>query len=41
VGIGSLVVKDVPAGVTQMGSPARDADEYKAILQAMRRLAAG
>jgi UDP-3-O-[3-hydroxymyristoyl] glucosamine N-acyltransferase len=40
IGIGALVVKDVPEGTTQMGAPAREADEYKAMLQAMKRLAA-
>lgn len=39
IGIGSLVVKDVEAGTTQMGSPARPADEYKAQLAALRAAA--
>lgn len=40
VGIGALVVKDVPAGAVHMGSPARDADEYKLLLQSFRELLA-
>ncbi|HET8752602.1 MAG TPA: UDP-3-O-(3-hydroxymyristoyl)glucosamine N-acyltransferase [Gaiellaceae bacterium] len=40
VGIGALVVKDVPPGAVHMGSPARDADEYKALLQSFRELLA-
>lgn len=39
IGIGALVVKDVPAGETHMGSPARPAEEYKALLKALRRAA--
>lgn len=38
VGIGALVVKDVPPGAVHMGSPARDADEYKALLASFRAL---
>jgi UDP-3-O-[3-hydroxymyristoyl] glucosamine N-acyltransferase len=38
VGIGALVVKDVPARSVYMGAPAREADEYKALLQAFRGL---
>ena len=38
IGIGALVVKDVPGGSVQMGAPAREADEYKALLQAFRAL---
>jgi UDP-3-O-[3-hydroxymyristoyl] glucosamine N-acyltransferase len=41
VGIGSLVTKDVEAGATVMGSPARHAEEYKALLRSLRNLAAG
>jgi UDP-3-O-[3-hydroxymyristoyl] glucosamine N-acyltransferase len=40
VGIGALVVKDVPAGAVHMGAPARDADEYKLLLQSFRQLLA-
>jgi UDP-3-O-[3-hydroxymyristoyl] glucosamine N-acyltransferase len=40
VGIGALVVKDVPSGAVHMGSPARDADEYKLLLQSFRELLA-
>jgi len=40
VGIGALVVKDVPAGAVHMGAPARDADEYKLLLQSFRELLA-
>jgi UDP-3-O-[3-hydroxymyristoyl] glucosamine N-acyltransferase len=38
IGIGALVVKDVPGKTVQMGAPAREADEYKALLQAFREL---
>jgi UDP-3-O-[3-hydroxymyristoyl] glucosamine N-acyltransferase len=40
IGLGSLVVKDVPAGGRYMGSPARPMDEYKELLAAMRALRA-
>lgn len=38
VGLGALVVKDVPDGETVMGVPARPAPEYKAQLEALRRM---
>jgi len=38
VGLGAVVVKDVPDGETVMGAPAREAGEYKALLAAMRSL---
>jgi UDP-3-O-[3-hydroxymyristoyl] glucosamine N-acyltransferase len=41
IGIGALIVKDVPSGETHMGSPARPMEEYKALLAATKRLAAG
>lgn len=37
VGLGALVVKDVAAGATVMGAPARPADEYKALLKVWSR----
>jgi UDP-3-O-[3-hydroxymyristoyl] glucosamine N-acyltransferase len=39
VGMAALVVKDVPDGATVMGAPAREAAEYRALLQQLRRLA--
>ena len=36
VGLGAVVVKDVAAGETVMGAPAREAAEYKRLLQRMR-----
>jgi UDP-3-O-[3-hydroxymyristoyl] glucosamine N-acyltransferase len=41
VGLGALVVKDVPEGVTVMGAPARPADEQKRFLAAAAKLAEG
>ena len=38
VGLGALVVKDVPEGETVMGVPARPAPEYKAQLEALRQI---
>lgn len=38
VGLGAVVVKDVADGETVMGSPAREASEYKRLLQRMRGL---
>jgi len=38
VGLGALVVKDVPDGVTVMGAPARPAEEYKRTLKALKQL---
>jgi UDP-3-O-[3-hydroxymyristoyl] glucosamine N-acyltransferase len=40
VGMAALVVKDVPDGAVVMGAPARPADEYKAMLVALRALTA-
>jgi UDP-3-O-[3-hydroxymyristoyl] glucosamine N-acyltransferase len=38
VGLGAVVVKDVPAGLTVMGSPAIPADEFRAQRAAIRKL---
>jgi UDP-3-O-[3-hydroxymyristoyl] glucosamine N-acyltransferase len=38
VGLGALVVKDVPDGATFMGAPARPAEEYKALLKKLSEL---
>jgi UDP-3-O-[3-hydroxymyristoyl] glucosamine N-acyltransferase len=40
VGLGALVVKDVPDGAVVMGAPARPMSEYKALLAALRTLEA-
>ena len=40
VGLGAVVVKNVPDGATVMGAPARAAEEYKATLALLRRLVA-
>jgi UDP-3-O-[3-hydroxymyristoyl] glucosamine N-acyltransferase len=41
VGLGAVVVKDVPAGATVMGVPARDAAEFKALQERLRTLGRG
>ena len=38
VGLGALVVKDVPDGAVVMGAPARPMDEYKELLATLRAL---
>jgi UDP-3-O-[3-hydroxymyristoyl] glucosamine N-acyltransferase len=38
VGLGAVVVKDVEAGATVMGAPARDATEFKRMLDSLRNL---
>ena len=38
IGLGALVVKDVPDGEIVMGAPARPAPEYKAQLEALRQI---
>jgi UDP-3-O-[3-hydroxymyristoyl] glucosamine N-acyltransferase len=38
VGLGAVVVKDVPAGLTVMGSPAIPADEFRAQRAAVKKL---
>jgi UDP-3-O-[3-hydroxymyristoyl] glucosamine N-acyltransferase len=39
IGLGAVVVKDVPAGLTVIGAPARNATEYKSLLREMSKLA--
>jgi UDP-3-O-[3-hydroxymyristoyl] glucosamine N-acyltransferase len=39
VGMASVVTKDVPAGTTYIGSPARPIEEHKRILEAMKQVA--
>jgi UDP-3-O-[3-hydroxymyristoyl] glucosamine N-acyltransferase len=41
IGLGAVVVKDVAAGETVMGAPAREAAEYKRLLQRLRSLPQG
>lgn len=40
IGLGAVVVKDVPAGETVMGAPARNEAAYKALLASLRELPA-
>jgi len=39
IGIGSVITKDLEDGSTVMGSPARDAKDYKKMLEATKKLA--